>query len=494
MREIELHMRRLFACLCTPLVAPFVRAWQQISMAPRELRIVYLISLFASFGLSGGSSILVSYFSDEFQYTDVEASTLFAFSAVTYVLFGLFIGRVIDRIGIRYSLIVGGILGVAASLCIAIAWTRFMLVLAVLILTPMAMLFTSPVITIAMKRYTYSENSRVAFMFAYIIGNIGAALSYVYVDFVRHRFADGVTFRSYSATAARVIFLTGALATLFGSLFASCGMRDIMVDEKGAVKPFSQNSNATNAEVNQNERIQRSWYRTFCEPNFARFTCLSLAMFPLLKMFTHFDVTFPKAALRQLGDGTLFGTIKAFNPIIITLFQLQFSDFFRNMHIYNVIIIGSTISALSVFIFAATPSYASWITAFVLFTIGEMIFSHRVNELATKFMPKGREGIYSSLIGVYLIVPRFVVDAMSGWLLSSYCPEDGERHCDIMWLLIGLMSCVTPLLLFTFKKYLLKGIEEPSTTIDIELQIEQSKEIAEAAQNTVKKDTSNDND
>lgn len=486
-------MPKFLKSCCSAIASPYVRVFQQLSKAPRELHVVFLITLFNAFGMSGGSSILVSYFSDEFEYSDVEASTLFAFSAVSYVVFSLFIGHVIDRIGIRSSLVIGGVLGVCSTLCIALAWTRAMLIVAVLILTPLTMSFVSPVLTIAMKRFTYSENSRAAFMVAYVMGNIGAALSYFYVDFVRVRFSEGVTFRSYSATAARMIFLTGALSTLFGSMLA-CMVKDVMVDEKGSVKPFSMNANATVEEVSENQRLQKRWYMTFCEKTFVRFVVFSAIMFPLMKMFTHFDVTFPKAALRQLGDTVLFGTIKAINPIVITLCLAYVSDAFRNLHIYTVIIIGATISSLSVFIFAAPASYASWLTAYVIFTIGEMIFSPRVNELATKFMPKGREGIYSSLVGVYLIVPGFVVNSMSGWLLSSYCPEDGARHCAIMWLLIGLMTCATPLLLVPFRAYLLDAIEHISNSSPNEPSQHDTEMNATMTILTANKDSANDND
>lgn len=185
----------------------------------------------------------------------------------------------------------------------------------------------------------------------------------------------------------------------------------------------------------------------------------SVVMFPLLKMFTHFDVTFPKAAVRELGSGALFGTIKAINPIAIFVLQMPVSYLFsRYFAIYTNIVIGAFVSALSVFIFCAQASYASWTLAFSVFTLGEMIFSHRANEFATKFMPKGREGVYSTLMGIYLVLPRFLVDSLSGWLLSTYCPADGERHCSTMWLLIALMTCITPAALLPLRAYLLRGI------------------------------------
>lgn len=485
----------LFQCLKF-LFRPYTKSFVVVSTAPRELFVVFIIAFLTSFGSTGSSSIMVSYFSDEFNYSDVEASTLFACSAASYIIFGLFTGRLIDWIGLKKSFVVGAILGVIGSMTISLAWSREMLVFAVVFLLPLAMKFVVPVISIALKRLTYSENKRVSFAFSYIAGNIGAAFGYLYVDFVRFRFPTGVSFRSYSATSSRVIFMTGAASTLVCALFAMCWMRDIMVDEKGAIKEFSRNTNVTNEEVAQNNRIDKRWYLTFREPNFIRMVVLSVIMFPLLKVFTHFDVTLPKAAVREFGSAVLFGTIKAVNPIMITFLQLPVSDVFSYFHVYTMIIIGSTISALSVFIFCFPASNASWVTAFVIFTIGEMIFSHRVNDLATDYMPNGREGIYSSLMDIYLIAPRFIVDAFSGWLLSVYCPSVGERHCEIMWLIIGLMACVTPVALFPAKGYLMAGLSMHKQNQPTEDEERQNAVALEQIHNKkfVISDPTNDND
>lgn len=449
---------------------PYTNSLAIISTAPRDIFVVFLIAFLSSFGQTGSASVLVSYFSDEFGYTDVEASTLFACSAASYIIFGLFTGRLIDWMGLKKSFVTGAIIGVVGSVSISLAWSREMLVFSVVVLLPLAMKFVVPVISIALKRMTYAHNKRVAFACSYIAGNIGAAFGYLYVDFVRYRFPSGVTFRDYSATSSRVIFMTGAASTLMCALFAMCCMRDIMVDEKGAIKEFSRNANVTNEEVAQNQKIDKRWYLTFKEANFIRMVILSVVMFPLLKVFTHFDVTLPKAAVREFGNGALFGTIKAINPIMITFLQLPISELFSYFHVYTMIIIGSTISALSVFIFCFPASMTSWVTAFVFFTFGEMIFSHRVNDLATDYLPNGREGIYSSLMDIYLIAPRFVVDSLSGWLLSVYCPPVGIRHCEIMWLIIGLMACITPVALVPSRKYFLSGLKQHAIEQDTEMQ------------------------
>lgn len=435
------------------LARPFVTTWNELALAPREMSLIFLISMLTSFGQTGASLIMVSYFSDEFGMTDSEASQLFAFSSVTYILLMLVVGRVIDRIGIRASLLTGGVLGVIGSIMISLASVKAVLGVAVVGILPLTVAFISPVITIATLRYTFEGNSRTVFMTMYMISNAGSALSYLYVDFIRVRFTDPrrlvVLHREYSATAARVIFMTGAISTLLAALVAT-GIKNVAVTSDGRVQQHIP--------LAASRRL--GWLETLAQPNFRRMVLFSAVMLPLMKMFTHFDVTFPKAAVRELGPTTLFGTVKALNPIAITVLQMPVSYLFSRFSIYTSIVVGTGISALSVFIFCLPASYGSWISAFCVFTLGEMIFSHRVNEFSSKFMPRNSEGVYSTLVGIPLILPRFFVDSLSGWLLSTYCPATGERHCNMMWLIIALMACITPVLLIPTRTYFMDGIRE----------------------------------
>ena len=53
---------------------------------------------------------------------------------------------------------------------------------------------------------------------------------------------------------------------------------------------------------------------------------------------------------------------------------------------------------------------------------------------------------------------------MSGYLLQNYCPEEGERHSKMMWLIIGLTTAVSPVLLTVFWKYVSSKDEDSKYT------------------------------
>lgn len=448
---------------------PWLEAKRALLLAPRMLRFVFLISFFVSFGLTSGGSVMVPFFSDEFGYTDVEANTLRAMMVVSYVVLSLLTGLIFDRIGMRNSFIVGGLLGVAGSILLTLAWDKEILVMTTVIVIPLSMAFMSPIVNIALNRLSFEANRRVIFVVAYLISNIGAALGLDFVDFIRERFVNLTSaplYHDHQATAARIIFLVGAMSTLLASVIAAFGIEDIYVDAKGGVNKFKR----VEAQHSKAESVRACCGCVVCEPNFKALAVFSFIMSPVMKLFSYWDNTFPKAATRELGDHAMFGSVKSVNAWMIVLLLIPHSHFTKRFSPMNKMIFGSLAAALSMLILCANASYTTYITAIVLFTLfGEMLFSPTANDFSTKFFVKGHEGIYSSLTGLYLVVPNFLGDVFSGWLLSTYCPREGERHCWMMWLIAGLSALITPLGLLLARKYLLKRLARKHGTDDIEL-------------------------
>lgn len=53
---------------------------------------------------------------------------------------------------------------------------------------------------------------------------------------------------------------------------------------------------------------------------------------------------------------------------------------------------------------------------------------------------------------------------MSGYLLQKYCPEDGPRNSKLMWLIIGLTTAVSPILMTVCWGYISKQSDGTTTT------------------------------
>ena len=70
-------------------------------------------------------------------------------------------------------------------------------------------------------------------------------------------------------------------------------------------------------------------------------------------------------------------------------------------------------------------------------------------------------GTYMALSSAPLFLAKLPVGFLSGYLLERYCPEEGERHSQTMWLIIGLLTATSPILLTLFWGY----VSQKETTL-----------------------------
>ena len=61
-----------------------------------------------------------------------------------------------------------------------------------------------------------------------------------------------------------------------------------------------------------------------------------------------------------------------------------------------------------------------------------------------------------------LFLAKLPVGFLSGYLLERYCPEEGERHSQTMWGIIGLLTLSSPLLLTVLWGYVSQKDTNPA--------------------------------
>jgi len=91
-----------------------------------------------------------------------------------------------------------------------------------------------------------------------------------------------------------------------------------------------------------------------------------------------------------------------------------------------------------------------------------MIWSPRLSEYTVTIAPKGREGAYMGLAALPMFLAKPLNSWLSGILLTKYCPDNvmegivsGVRDFwngpEMMWLILGLISISSPILVLLFK-------------------------------------------
>jgi hypothetical protein len=130
------------------------------------------------------------------------------------------------------------------------------------------------------------------------------------------------------------------------------------------------------------------------------------------------------------------------------------------------------ISACSLFVLAVPTfgeaTYITSIIALVVLTVGEVIWSPRLNEYTAAIAPKGQEGTYLGLSMVPYFLAKTVVSLLSGHMLSRWVPLDiGDRlragtvafsdSPSTLWLLLGAFALGGPLVALLLKNWFTKG-------------------------------------
>lgn len=370
-------------------------------------------------------------------------------------VFGFVCGWVIDYLGVRVSLMIGGIVGAASRFILALTpshrTAHFMLYTAL----PFSECLGIPIMTIGIKRYTNARNRTFSFSIFYSMMNVAAVIVGPLVDWARRSFPDGVVVdlrrvgfeATFELSALRVIVLSSAIASAAMLLGVAAGIREIDVDESGNITEF---------EPNRSESPFEQTLGVLREPAFWRLTVFTLLIVGVRLVFRHLDATLPKYLVRQFGPMAPFGQIYAINPFIVIWLVPVVGLLTRSVDSFTMILVGSLLSAVSPFWICLMPRFWTVILFMVTLSIGEAIYSPRVYEYTMEVSGQGVEGLYSSLSSAPLFSVKLLVGGMSGWLLSSFMPasQPDSRNGALLWGIVGLTSLISPISMFLLRDYL----------------------------------------
>jgi hypothetical protein len=279
---------------------------------------------------------------------------------------------------------------------------------------------------------------------------------------------------TWKLTGFRLVILTGVFANVL-ALLVSMTVREIKVQDDSEEEKQQQNhtnSNQTKGERGvalfelSNDGACTSLKETLSTPSFWRFLLVCMLTLNLRMIFTHLDATFPKYMVREFGENVPKGSIYAINPAIVIFLVPIITAATTKVNPLVVIHHGGYISASSVFFLALSTSIPACVLFIFVLSVGEAVWSPRLYDYTVSVTKEGREGIYMALSSAPLFLAKLPVGVMSGYLLEKYCPQEGPRNSKMMWLIIGLSTISSPILLSCFWGYVSKT-DDASTTTDM---------------------------
>lgn len=419
------------------LVADFRARYAPLAVAPRELWLVYVLKLLESYGYFSFSLILVLFLSDEFGMSDSAAGWAYGLFGMCITVWGLAVGVFIDNLGVRRSLILGSALLVAARAMVMVATSRAVLYASLFGIMPLGTAFGIPVLTTAIRRYTADDSRAVAFGLFYVVMNVAALLSGPAADLLRGAFGCGLRLGGTTLSSYRLLIGTSVLTSLLQLLLA-CLVREI------EAAPGGGPPTALRPRTGSPLRIALEISRT---PRFWRFLLLVVILVGVRLIFRHLDATLPKYLIRTHGVAVPFGLIYAINPALIIVLVPPVAAYTADYPPLKMIKWGAAVSAASPFWLALSSSLAAAVLFVVTLSLGEALWSPRLYEYATMAAPKGREGTYMALSSAPLFVAKLLAGGMSGQLLEAFCPAPPCAAGRTVWLVIGLVTASSPVLL-----------------------------------------------
>jgi dipeptide/tripeptide permease len=429
-----------------PDTRPFKDALREdlagLRRSPKDLWLIYGIKFLESVAYFAIYNLLNVYLSEDLGYTDVQAGLITStwLTGVSVIMF--FSGFIADSIGIRRAMI-WAVLSVLIGRAIMAVTHDQVLPLLGLFVSTWGVASMMPTMTAAVRRYTNRETVAFGFSFFYVVMNVGALVAPLTVGALRKWLKEGLDVGGLHLTTSQVIFSIAAIVTALAAFFVLRLQVDTPPETKGPRKGPAQ----IFAEVSK----ERAFW------GFMLFVSL-LVLVRLI--FQHAHQTWPKYTMRVIDKDFDWAFYWSINPAMVIILTPVVTALTRKLPAFLCIVGGAFITAGSVFFLTLSDAIVAQVAFVATLSIGECIWSPRLYEYTATIAPPGREASYMGLSQVPMFFAKMAVGGVSGVLLSTYCPENGDRQPHLMWAIIGLTTLVGPIMILLLRRV----IEGPKNT------------------------------
>lgn len=447
---------------------PIVRYFQDFKVLRRtraEYWGIQVINFLDSTTFFSILTIAVVMLSEDFGFSDENAGYAVTLYAATTTICLFLSGTVTDWLGIRRSFYLAmagqGITRAAvviAALRPDLPHREVIVVVAFFLMAPFVAMVQT-VFQAANKRFTTKTSRGAGFNLWYLFMNIGAASAGFLIDIVR---------KALDLPNAHIFtFAVGAavVCTIATAIFVRREEQIYDPDEEPAApaEPSERKKNPL--------QIAGA---VLAEPVFWRFLCLASLLVGVRAVFLYMHILWPKYWLRVIGPDALIGTLTTINPILVIIGLILLIPVLHRFNVYNMLVYGAMVSAMSLFVLAI-PSYGQMtylvsIFALIVLTVGEVVWSPRLQEYTAAIAPAGQEGTYLGLSMVPYFLAKTTVSLLSGHMLSRWVPEGiGEQlragtvgfweSPSALWIILGAFAFAGPIVGVVFRGWFTRGAQ-----------------------------------
>lgn len=416
----------------------------EIKEAPRD----YWLLLLSKFGNFTGFSLLslgATIFLIEVQkFSDIETGLIIIMLGLCGASYSLIFGFIPDHYGIKLSLGVCNLIGCLGFATLVVIENRYIQLIAILTMIMVSVAISVPATKLAVKRYTNERSRSMGYSLYYLIYYGSAAVAGLSIDLLLSAGnEDHATFK--------IIFGISA-CLLFVSAVVSFCLRELNVHTRGEEEVRVRGYSGSPWEHTKAILVLKSFWR---------FLILTLFLVLSRSIYYHLEITLPIYMYREIGDGAHFGYMIVLHELVMIIGTPTLTVLVYYMSNYSLLILGAFISGVSPLILLFGSDYVHVIIFVVVLSIGESIHAPRFIEYTLMIAPVGKEGIFLAVAASPLPLGLIISGLSAGFLLDGFCPEEGDRNCWAMWLIIGGISLITPIVMLWFRSALEQPLFEP---------------------------------
>lgn len=451
-------------------VIEYFRDFKVLKQTTREYWALQGINVLDSIAYFAMFNIVVVMLSEDYGFSDKGAGLVFTPFTLLTTISLFFAGLFSDWFGIRRSIAIAQI-GLTVSRA-AVVGAVFMpegtlrnvvVVVSLMFMAPfMSMMQT--VYQAGNKRFTTKASRGAGFNLWYMAMNIGAAGGGFVVDiFYLNLHLPRFQLMTMGAVLGLINILLGIM----------------LIRRTDQIYGEGEEPETEDANVNADGERKNPWELTkavLSNKIFWRFTVLITLLIGVRSVFLYLALLHPKFWLRVIGPDAQIGTLQALNPVLIIIGLIVLIPILNKFNVYKMLVTGALITSSSLFFIALPPfgpfadmevgryTYITSIIFLLVLTLGELIWSPRLQEYTAAIAPKGQEGTYLGLSMVPYFLAKTIISPASGYMLERWCPKGiGERlnqgsvsYWDspyAMWLILGMVALVGTIFAIIFKDW-----------------------------------------
>lgn len=457
----------------------FINSFTDILKCPQALWFIIAVFVVDSAAYFGVLTLMTTYLSTDLGWGDKWAGVSVSVFTMLITLLMLGLGSLAEGFGLRRAIIAGLVMTVIGRLlyCLApgLGGTSMIALTVVVSLFVVASgeAILQPVCYSGIKQYTDAKTSSMGYGLIYAVMNLGIVGIATLSSWIRpavQNLQDGKVGESGGPVVSwlaaftdsgvqAVNWLCFGVTVLTLVLFLVFFTRKV---EAAKMRPDAAEEMRKASTAPLAARL-KSYFTEgpFSNPRFIFFIFMLL---PVRTLFAHQWLTMPQYIMRAYNKDVadhMEWLVNWINPGIIFFGVPLAVAFTRHINVYKMMVLGTLVSALPTFLLCGGPNLTMLITYFVIFSIGEALWSARFLEYASELAPPGRVAQYMGLANIPWLLAKGTTGFYSGWMLANYCPDKtpaAELHTGTMWLIYSCIALSSPLGLWLARKWVLAGM------------------------------------